>query len=77
MRIAIYARVSTRDQHVEPQVEALRSYVQRRGAEVIEFVDHASGANTERPALDRLMEAVRRREVDAVLQISRGGLLAR
>ncbi len=33
----------------------------------VEFVDRASGANRERPALDRLMEAVRRREVDAVV----------
>ena len=39
----------------------------RRRAKVVEFVDHGvSGRNDRRPALDKVMASVRRREVDAV-----------
>ncbi len=67
MRLALYARVSTRGQRATPQLEPLREYAARRGAKTAEFVDRGvSGAKDRRPALDRLMEAVRGREVDAV-----------
>ena len=33
MRIALYARVSTQDQYPEAQLQPLREYAQRRGAE--------------------------------------------
>jgi DNA invertase Pin-like site-specific DNA recombinase len=39
MRAAIYARVSTMDQHVENQLAELRQYVERRGWTVVEYVD--------------------------------------
>ena len=39
-RIALYARVSTREQHVEPQLHSLRAYAKARGLEVArEYVD--------------------------------------
>jgi DNA invertase Pin-like site-specific DNA recombinase len=67
MRIALYARSSTRGQKLTAQLEALRDYAAHRGGEALEFVDRGvSGAQDRRPALDRLMEAVRRREVNAV-----------
>lgn len=68
-RVAIYARVSTRDQQPETQLMALREYVQSRGWRVVEeFVDVGiSGAKEQRPALSRMMEAARRRRCDAVL----------
>jgi DNA invertase Pin-like site-specific DNA recombinase len=67
MRIALYARSSTRGQKLAAQLEALRDYATRRGGHAQEFVDRGvSGAHDRRPALDRLMAAVRRREVDAV-----------
>ncbi len=66
--IALYARVSTRGQRVSPQMDVLQDYAQRRGAETREFVDRGvSGAKAARPALDKLMEAVNRREVSAVV----------
>lgn len=66
-RIALYARVSTAEQTTEPQVHALREYAERRGLEALEFIDQAqSGSKDRRPALDRMMAAVRRRDVDAV-----------
>ena len=65
-RIALYARVSTAEQTTEPQLDALRRYAAARGLEAVEYVDEAqSGAKDRRPALDRMMAAVRRREGDA------------
>lgn len=67
MKLAIYARVSTQEQTADPQLDALRRYAVARGADVGEYVDHgASGARARRPALDALLAAARRREVDAL-----------
>ena len=68
MRVALYARVSTSDQTVAPQLEALRSYGSARRLEVVEeFCDEGvSGAKDRRPALDRMLAAAHRREFDAV-----------
>lgn len=68
-RVGIYARVSTTDQHPEIQVHALREYAAARGFEVAgEYVDHGiSGAKASRPALDQLMAAARRRDLDVVV----------
>jgi DNA invertase Pin-like site-specific DNA recombinase len=67
-RVALYARVSTAEQNVEPQLHALRAYAEARGLEVAaEYVDHGvSGAKDRRPALDRLLADCRKRQVDAV-----------
>ncbi len=68
MRIALYARVSTTDQHPEVQLHALREYTRARGLEVVEeFVDQGvSGAKDRRPALDRLLKDAQRRRFDLV-----------
>ena len=54
--IAIYARVSTTDQHPEIQLDVLRTYAEARSLEVAEvYADvGVSGAKSKRPALDRL-----------------------
>jgi DNA invertase Pin-like site-specific DNA recombinase len=67
-RIALYARVSTTDQHVEPQLHALRAYAEARGLELAgEYVDNGvSGARDRRAALDRLLADARRRRFDAL-----------
>jgi DNA invertase Pin-like site-specific DNA recombinase len=58
MRVVLYARVSTNDQHPEVQLEALRAHAAQRGWNIAEeFVDRGySGARERRPALDRLMK---------------------
>jgi DNA invertase Pin-like site-specific DNA recombinase len=68
-RVAIYARVSTRDQKPENQLLSLRDYAAQRGWSVIgEFVDRGiSGAQEQRPELGKLMLAARRRYCDIVL----------
>jgi DNA invertase Pin-like site-specific DNA recombinase len=68
MRVGLYCRVSTSDQTLDPQLDVLRRYVKARGWEPREFTDHArSGRSRERPGLDALLSAARRREIDAVL----------
>ncbi len=69
MKAALYARVSTRDQSPDSQLDALRAYAQARGLEVIdEYVDVGeSGAKDRRPQLDRLLADARRRRFDMVV----------
>lgn len=68
MRAAIYARVSTLDQHPESQLLDLRRYVTARGWESSEYVDHGvSGTRESRPALDQMLRDARRRRLDAVV----------
>lgn len=69
MRIAIYARVSTKDQKCEIQLKELRKYAVAREWTVIdEYVDTGwSGAKASRPAMDRLMIDARARKFDTVI----------
>lgn len=68
MRVALYARVSTTDQTVEPQLDVLRGYADARRLEVVaEFTDEGiSGSMDRRPALEEMLIAAKRRELDAV-----------
>src|SRR3989442_15267959 len=66
-RVAVYARVSTGDQSCEPQLRDVREYVAARGWQAEEYVDvGVSGARQRRPALDRLLAAVKARRGDGV-----------
>lgn len=70
MRVALYARVSTRDkgQDTENQTLQLREYCQKQGWSVIhEFVDHASGKSSKRPEFERLFAGAAKRQFDLVL----------
>src|SRR5947209_20178480 len=74
MRAAIYARVSTdrrnRDQTIDSQLTALRRWVADHGHGLRpghEFADDGySGARLDRPALDRLRDAVHQGAVEVV-----------
>src|SRR5262245_32352985 len=67
IRAALYARVSTTAQDAETQLEALRDFARSRGWIGREFVDAGvSGAAQSRPALDTLVAAARRREIDVL-----------
>jgi putative DNA-invertase from lambdoid prophage Rac len=67
-RVGLYARVSTHDQQTLPmQLSAMRDYARKRKWIVsVEVKDVGSGATT-RPKREELIEAARRREIDAVL----------
>jgi len=73
-RAALYARVSTGGQTVENQLRELRAVAERHGWQIVaEFSDKGiSGAKgrEQRPGLDKLLQAVARREVDIVLSVS-------
>lgn len=58
MKAAIYARVSTKDQNCELQLNELREYINRQDWENSgEYVDAGwSGAKASRPEFNRLME---------------------
>lgn len=65
---ALYARVSTLDQHAGMQLEELRRFATKRFDEAIEYVDEGvSGIQRRRPALDRLLADARKRRFDVVL----------
>ncbi len=69
-RVALYARVSTKNhgQNPETQLLALREYAQARGLEVFaEYVDlGVSGAKDRRPQLERLMTDARKLKFSAI-----------
>jgi DNA invertase Pin-like site-specific DNA recombinase len=68
MRVGIYTRVSTHEQQTLPlQLAALRKYARARKWKIVfEIEDVGSGAK-ERTKRENLLEAARRREIDAVL----------
>lgn len=68
-KAAIYARVSTADQHLETQLYDLRKLAANRGFEVSrEYCDRGiSGTKARRPALDSMMADGRRGEFSVVL----------
>jgi DNA invertase Pin-like site-specific DNA recombinase len=68
-RCAVYARVSTTDQHCENQLTELRTYCASRGWTITrEYVDHGvSGARERRPALDELVRDAKRRRFDLLV----------
>lgn len=67
--VAIYARVSTKEQTPENQLLDLRRYAAAHNWTVqAEYVDHGvSGTKESRPALNLMMDAVRKRKVDCIL----------
>jgi DNA invertase Pin-like site-specific DNA recombinase len=68
-KAAIYARVSTADQHIESQLYDLRQLSEQRGLEVVrEYSDVGiSGTKARRPGLDALMADARQRKFSVVL----------
>lgn len=67
-RIAVYGRVSTDAQNHVSQLREVRAYIRRRWpkAEVVEYLDKASGARFSRENLDAMMAEVRKDRIDVV-----------
>ncbi|WP_415393711.1 recombinase family protein [Paracoccus sp. SJTW-4] len=69
-RAALYARVSTADQHTDGQITRLREVAARAGWTIAaEHVEVISGAAKTRPEFDRMMASVRRRKVDVIAAV--------
>src|SRR5664279_411179 len=86
LRIALYARVSTRDkgQDHENQIRELREFVERKSSDgwvlAHVYVDRLSGKTADRPAFRKMFDAASRREFDVVLfwsldRLTREGVL--
>ena len=70
-RAAIYARVSTGDQHLETQLLDLREMAKQRELPIVcEYRDVISGAKSRRPGLDQLMADARRHCFDVVFVVA-------
>jgi|SRR6056297_278877 len=68
MKVAIYARVSTEDQHAEHQVKTLQEYCSRFGHNVYNtYVDVISGSKQSRPAFNKLLFDMRHYRFRAVV----------
>jgi DNA invertase Pin-like site-specific DNA recombinase len=68
-KVAIYARTSTSDQHLNAQLYDLRKLAAQRGFEITrEYCDQGiSGSKARRPGLDSMMNDARRGEFSVVL----------
>lgn len=70
MKTALYYRVSTGDQSVDPQKRELQQHVAARGWKIqAEFTDVISGSKSSRTALDQMMARLRQREFDVVMVV--------
>ena len=69
MRVALYCRVSTKDQNCSLQLNDLRAYCASRQLTVVrEYIDAGqSGAQDSRPELNAMMSDARKRKLDMVL----------
>jgi putative DNA-invertase from lambdoid prophage Rac len=67
-RVGLYARVSTHDQQTLPlQMRVMREYAARRGWMIALQIKEVGSGAAEREMRQKLLDAVRRRELDAVL----------
>jgi DNA invertase Pin-like site-specific DNA recombinase len=68
-RVAIYARVSTKDQSVDMQLNDLERYSKERGLNIFNIYKDSgvSGTKETRPALGELMNDAKKRKFDMVL----------
>jgi len=67
-RAGLYARVSTNDQQTIPlQIRALREYADKRGWTITLQVKEIGSGASQRQLREKLLDAARRREIDAVL----------
>jgi len=82
MRVAIYARVSTKKQDEQNQLLQLREFVQQQGWEIVfEFIDVVSGGGKKaRPQFEAMLLAASQRKFDILLfwaldRLSREGIV--
>src|SRR5712692_7027587 len=83
MKVAIYARVSTKDkgQDTENQLAQLREFSQKQGWTIdAEYIDQESGAKSDRSEFQRMFQDASRRKFDVLLfwsldRLSREGVL--
>lgn len=83
MKIAVYARVSTRDkgQDTENQLAQLREFCQKQGWQITrEYIDHETGSKSDRQEFQAMFADASKRKFDLLLfwsldRLSREGVL--
>lgn len=76
VQVAIYARVSTKDQDCARQLRDLNEYCAKRGFDVVAtFTEKASGAKNDRIERRKVIKLAQSRKIDAVVvtELSRWG----
>lgn len=70
MKVALYARVSTKDQTTDNQLIRLRQVAAARDYDIIgEYLDVASGADPKRPQLDAMLKAAKKGDVQRIMAL--------
>ena len=68
LRVAIYARVSTKDQNCDRQIADLENYAQLAGYQVVAtHIEKASGSKNDRAERKMVINLARSRQIDAVV----------
>lgn len=67
-RVAIYVRVSTKEQSTDMQLEALREYAEQRKWKIVaEFSETFSGAKDDRPKRKEILRLCQEKKIDLIL----------
>src|SRR5687768_3465490 len=70
MKVALYARVSTDEQHVEQQRDLLVKFCKEKGWQYRSFLDEAmSGSVSDRPGWQELLKEAERGGFDAIVVV--------
>lgn len=68
MKAAIYARVSTHDQHtLDMQIQAMTEYVTSRGWDIVKTVSETESGVKKRQLRDELLLAARQQRIDVIV----------
>jgi DNA invertase Pin-like site-specific DNA recombinase len=68
MKVAIYARVSTEEQHAFKQIEACQKECEHRGFEIYKvYEDVISGSKSSRPSFNELLADMRKYKFNCVM----------
>lgn len=68
MKTAIYARVSTHDQHtLDMQIQAMQQYAKARNWVIVKSISEIGSGAKERRQRETLMQHARRRDIDVII----------
>jgi DNA invertase Pin-like site-specific DNA recombinase len=68
MKAAIYARVSTHDQHtLNMQIQAMQKYAEAREWKIVKAISEIGSGAKERAEREELIKSAKRREIDVVI----------
>lgn len=66
-----YARVSTEDQNLEPQIEAIEKYAADKGEEFEIYFEKQSGGKADRGELKKALKAIRKGDTFVIYKLDR------